>query len=100
MSVILSLCVSTPGKLKSVLDRGGNRTRNLWCAGPMLYQLSYVRGQVGSIIFDKLPSRTVAMALCTVCLIQYRDAKRNKQPGVMYYNVKTVKRNKLKLSRR
>jgi hypothetical protein len=41
------------------------------------------------------------MALCTVCLIQYRDAKRNKQPGVMYsYNVKTVKRNKLKLSRR
>jgi hypothetical protein len=29
--------VSTPGKLKSLLDRGWNRTLDLW----LLYQLSY-----------------------------------------------------------
>ncbi len=31
----------TPGKLKNQLDHGGNRTRDLWFASPMLYQLSY-----------------------------------------------------------
>ena len=30
------LCVSTPGKLKKLLDRSGNRTRELWFASPML----------------------------------------------------------------
>ena len=38
-SVILS--VSTPGKLKSMPDHGGNRTCDLWNANPMLCQLSY-----------------------------------------------------------
>ena len=28
------------GKLKHLPDYGGNRTRNLWFASPMLYQLS------------------------------------------------------------
>ena len=41
MFVMMSLSVRTPGKLKSLLDRGGNRTRDLWFASPMLYQLSY-----------------------------------------------------------
>jgi hypothetical protein len=42
MFVMLSLSVSTPGKLKSLLDRGcWNRTRDLWFANPMSYQLSY-----------------------------------------------------------
>ena len=41
MFVMLSLSVSTPGKLKSLLDRGGNRTHDLWFASPMLSQLSY-----------------------------------------------------------
>jgi hypothetical protein len=30
MSVMLSLSVSTSGNLKSLLDRDGNRTRDLW----------------------------------------------------------------------
>ena len=41
MFVMLSLSVSTLGKLKSLLDHGGNRTRDLWFASPMLYQLNY-----------------------------------------------------------
>ena len=41
MFVMLSLSVSTPGKLKSLLDGGGNRTCDLWFASPLLYQLSY-----------------------------------------------------------
>ena len=41
MFVMLSLSVFTPGKLKSLPDHGGNRTRDLWFASPMLYQLSY-----------------------------------------------------------
>ena len=42
MFVMLSLSVSTPGKLKSLLDRGcWNRTRDLWFANPMSHQLSY-----------------------------------------------------------
>ena len=36
-----SECASTPGKLKSLPDHGGNRTRDLWDTSPMLYQLSY-----------------------------------------------------------
>jgi hypothetical protein len=36
MFVMLSLSVSTLGKLKSLLDRGGNRTRDLWVPSPML----------------------------------------------------------------
>ena len=36
-----SECISTPGKLKNQPDHGGNRTRDLWFASPMLYQLSY-----------------------------------------------------------
>jgi hypothetical protein len=32
MFVMLSLSVSTPGKSKSLLDRGGNRTLDLWFA--------------------------------------------------------------------
>ena len=35
------LSVSTKGKLKRLLDRGGNRTRDLWFACPMLCQQSY-----------------------------------------------------------
>ncbi len=31
----------TPGKLKNQPDHGGNRTRDLWFASPMLSQLSY-----------------------------------------------------------
>ena len=34
-------CISTPGKLKNQPDHGRNRTRDLWFASPMLYQLSY-----------------------------------------------------------
>ena len=33
-------CTSTPGKLKSLPDHGGNRTCNLWDTSPMLHQLS------------------------------------------------------------
>ena len=33
--------VSTPSKLKKLFDRGGNQTRDLWFASPILYQLSY-----------------------------------------------------------
>ena len=43
MFVILSLSVSTPGKLKSLLDRGGDRPRPLVClsnALPMNYELT------------------------------------------------------------
>ena len=44
------LSVSTPGKLKSLLDRRGNRTRDLWFASPMLYQLCYeVKTVLGDI---------------------------------------------------
>ncbi len=40
----------TPGKLKNQPDHGGNRTRDLWFASPMLYQLSY---EVKSVrVFD------------------------------------------------
>jgi hypothetical protein len=35
--VMLFLSVFTPGKLKSLLDRGGNRTSDLWFASPILY---------------------------------------------------------------
>ncbi len=56
-----SECISTPGKLKNQPDHGGNRTRDLWFASPMLYQLSYevksyyalpteLRRQVGSSV--------------------------------------------------
>jgi hypothetical protein len=41
MFVMLSLSVCTPGQLKSLLDHGGNRTRDLWFANPMLCQLTY-----------------------------------------------------------
>ena len=33
--------MTTPGKVKNLPDHGGNGTRNLWFAGPMLCQLSY-----------------------------------------------------------
>ena len=39
--VMLSLSVFIRSKLKSLLDCGGNRTRDIWFASPMLYQLSY-----------------------------------------------------------
>ena len=39
--VTLSLSVSSPGKLKSLFDRGGNRTHDLRLANLMLYQRSY-----------------------------------------------------------
>ena len=42
-----TLSVSTPGKLKDLLDRGGNRTRDLWFDSPMLCQLSYEVKSVG-----------------------------------------------------
>ena len=38
--LIFSECVHT-GQAKKWLDRGGNRTRDLWFASPMLCQLSY-----------------------------------------------------------
>ena len=38
MFVMLSLSVSSPGKLKSLLDRGRNQTRDLWFASPILQQ--------------------------------------------------------------
>ena len=41
MFAMLSPSASTLGKLKSLLDHGGNRTRDLWVASPMLCQLSY-----------------------------------------------------------
>ena len=41
MFVTLSPSMSTPGKLKRLLDHGGNRTRDLRFASPMLRQLSY-----------------------------------------------------------
>ena len=34
-------CSSTPGRLKSLLGHGGNRTLDLWYPSPMLCQLSY-----------------------------------------------------------
>ena len=37
----VTLNLSSPGKLKNMLDHGGNRTYDLWKASPMLYQLSY-----------------------------------------------------------
>ncbi len=38
----VTVSVSTPCKIAEILpDRGGNRTRDLWFASPMLYQLSY-----------------------------------------------------------
>ncbi len=36
-----SECISAPGKLENQPDHGGNRTRDLWFASPMLCQLSY-----------------------------------------------------------
>ena len=36
-----SECIFTPDKLKNQPDHGGNRTRGLWFANPMLCQLSY-----------------------------------------------------------
>ena len=36
-----SECIYTPGKLKNLPDHGGNRTRDLWFASPMLCYLSY-----------------------------------------------------------
>ncbi len=50
-SGVVTLSVyTTPGKLKNQPDHGGNRTRNLWFASPMLYQLSY---EVKSVrVFD------------------------------------------------
>ena len=42
-------CASTPGKLKSLPDHGGNRTRDLWDSSPMLsYEVKSV--QVGDIL--------------------------------------------------
>jgi hypothetical protein len=35
MFVMSSLSVSTLGKLKGLLDRGGNRTRDFWFASPI-----------------------------------------------------------------
>jgi hypothetical protein len=35
MFVMWSLSVSAPGKLKSLLNRSGNRTNELWFASPM-----------------------------------------------------------------
>jgi hypothetical protein len=35
MFVMLSLSVSTLSKLKGLLDRGGNRTRDFWFANPI-----------------------------------------------------------------
>ncbi len=47
---LLLLLYPTPGKLKNQHDHGGNRTRDLWFASPMLYQLSY---EVKSVrVFD------------------------------------------------
>ena len=39
--VALSVCTQPQGNLNSLLDRGGNRTSDLWFASPMLCQLSY-----------------------------------------------------------
>ena len=41
--MVLRVCIqpSTLGKLKSLPDHGGNRTRDLWDTIPMLCQLSY-----------------------------------------------------------
>ena len=41
------MCI-TPGKLKSLSDHGGNRTRELWDTSPMLYQLSRLSKVRGS----------------------------------------------------
>ena len=35
-----SECISSPGR-QNLPDYGANRTRDLWFADPMLYQLSY-----------------------------------------------------------
>ena len=51
---MLSLSVSTPGKLTSLLDRGENPTRKLWFASsPMLYHATELRVKsvrVGDIV--------------------------------------------------
>ena len=44
-----SECASTPGKLITLPDHGGNRTRDLWDTSSMLYQLSYGRTSVPKI---------------------------------------------------
>ena len=49
MLVMLSPSVSTPDKLKSLLDRGGNRTCDLWFASPTLFQLSCVQYEIKSV---------------------------------------------------
>ena len=47
MFVMLSLSVSTLGKLGGLPDHGGNRTCDLWFSSPMLYQLNYEIKSVG-----------------------------------------------------
>ena len=41
MGDVVSECVHTQGGLKSLIDHGGNWTRDLLFASPMLLQLSY-----------------------------------------------------------
>jgi hypothetical protein len=53
MLVMLSLSVSIPGKLKSLLDCGGSRTLDLWFASTMpSCQLSYCTRFIARFGFD------------------------------------------------
>ena len=59
-----SECNPTPGKLKNQPDHGGNRTRDLWFASPMLYQLSY---EVKSVRVFDISELSLAPSI-SVCL--------------------------------
>ena len=61
----LQLSVRTPGKLKSLPDNGGSRTRNLWFASPVLYQLSY---QVKSVSVRDISELILVPSPVSVCL--------------------------------
>ncbi len=55
----------TPGKRKNQPDHGGNRTRDLWFASPMLYQLSY---EVKSIRVFNISELNLAPSI-SACLV-------------------------------
>ena len=67
---MLSLSVSTLDKLKRLLDRGGNQTRDLWFASPMLYQLSY---KVKSIRVGDISKHNLVLSISVRFLIHQKQ---------------------------
>ena len=73
-------CASTPGKLKSLPDNGGNRTRDLWDASPMLCQLSYA---VKSVRVDDISELSLVPSISVYIkyhikyhILEYTDIER------------------------